>query len=393
MFAQSIVPLKKMYASPSFFRRLRLLCPAAGQRRIQPCECRKHYYFNRPRAIQLLNMLKRKSTIYDLAELAMVSASTVSAVLNGNWKERRISEATALRVQQLADRHMYSVNRQASGLRKSKSGLTGMIIPLHDNRFFSGMAQVFERLARERKWHPLVVSTLRDPALELETVKSLISYRIEHLLVAGATDPDSISKVCRHHGVVHVNVDLPGRMAASVISDNYWGGQQLTQALMERSTPLNESLRNKAYFVGGLLSDYATQRRIDGFTDVVRKHAGSLDAGQIDACGYEGNLAEAAVRRLYKRIGGLPRALLINSTIALEGVVRFLKTLTAKELRTCTFGCYDWDPFASMLSFPILMVRQNVEGLLAEAFCIIDAGTHARRRVIEIKPELLFASN
>ena len=62
-------------------------------------------------------MSKRKSTIYDLAELAEVSASTVSAVLNGNWKERRIAESTALRVQRLATKHMYSVNRQASGLR------------------------------------------------------------------------------------------------------------------------------------------------------------------------------------------------------------------------------------------------------------------------------------
>jgi LacI family fructose operon transcriptional repressor len=127
------------------------------------------------------SMPKPKSTIYDLAELAEVSASTVSAVLNGNWKERRIAESTAQKVQRLAAKHMYSINRQASGLRKSRSGLTAMIIPLHDNRFFSGMAQAFERLARERRWHPLVVSTLRDPALELETVKT-ISYRIEHLL-------------------------------------------------------------------------------------------------------------------------------------------------------------------------------------------------------------------
>lgn len=261
----------------------------------------------------------------------------------------------------------------------------------HDNRFFSGMAQVFERLARERNWHPLVVSTLRDPALELETVKTLISYRIEHLLVTGATDPDSVSKVCRHHGVAHVNVDLPGRMATSVISDNYWGGQQLTQALIERSRPMRAALRNKAYFVGGLPSDYATQRRAEGFADALRAHFGQFDPQQIDTCGYDGDLAEAAVQRLYDRLGGLPRALLINSTIALEGVVQFLKTLPAEELRACTFGCYDWDPFASMLSFPLLMVRQNVEGLLSEAFRIIDDGSFAQKRMIEIKPELMFS--
>jgi hypothetical protein len=44
-----------------------------------------------------------------------------------------------------------------------------------------------------------------------------------------------------------------------------------------------------------------------------------------------------------------------------------------------------------VLSFPVLMVRQNVEGLLEEAFRIIDGGSYAEPRVIEIKPEPMFA--
>ena len=122
----------------------------------------------------------------------------------------------------------------------------------------------------------------------------------------------------------------------------------------------------------------------------IKTRFGRLDARQIDACGYKGDLAEAAVRALYNRLGGLPRALLINSTIALEGVVRFLKTLSRQELHACTFGCYDWDPFVTVLSFPVLMVRQNVEGLVGQAFKIIDSGSFTKVRVIEIKPELLF---
>jgi LacI family fructose operon transcriptional repressor len=335
-------------------------------------------------------MNKRKSTIYDLAELAKVSASTVSAVLNGNWRERRIAEDTARRVQRLADAHKYSVNRQASGLRKSRSGLIGMIIPMHDNRVFSGMSQVFERLARERHWYPIVVSTLRDPALELETVKTLISYRIEYLIVGGATDPDSVGRACRSHGVAHVNVDLPGSIGTSVISDNFWGARELTKALIARSTPAGRGRRDKPYFVGGIGTDYATRRRIDGFCEAVAQRFGIVLPEQVDACGYEGDRAEAAVRALYRRLGGLPRALFINSTIALEGVVRVLRTLPAAELERCAFGCYDFDPFASMLSFPLLMVRQNIEGLLTEAFRIIDRKAFAERRVIEIKPDLVF---
>jgi LacI family transcriptional regulator, fructose operon transcriptional repressor len=334
-------------------------------------------------------MAKRRSTIYDLAELAGLSASTVSAVLSGNWKSRRIAKATVIKVQSLAARHKYSVNRQASGLRRSRSGLIGMIIPMHDNRFFSEVAQVFERLARQRHWYPIVVSTLRDPALELETVTTLISYRIEYLIATGATDPDSVSRACRTYGVAHVNVDLPGTTAPSVISDNYWGARQLTSALIERSAACR-GRRNRPYFIGGIASDHATRRRMDGFSDVVREHFGKVETGLLDPCGYEGSRAEAAVRTLHARLKGLPRALFINSTIALEGVVRFLKTLPSSELAECTFGCYDWDPFASALSFPLLMVRQDVEGLLGEAFAIIDSRKFAQGRVIEIKPQLLF---
>lgn len=335
-------------------------------------------------------MKSGKSTIYDLASLAGVSASTVSAVLSGNWRERRIAEATALKVQHLADSHKYSVNRQASGLRKSQSGLIGMIIPLHDNRFFSEMAQVFEGLARARGWYPIVVSTLRDPALELETVRTLISYRVEHLLVVGATDPDSVSRVCNGHGVAHVNVDLPGTMAASVISDNYSGARQLTEQLIARSRAQRSRKRNRPYFVGGLASDYATQRRMEAFKDTLQAHFGEVLPAQLNPCGYEGELAEAAVRALHADLGGLPRALFINSTIALEGVVRFLSQLPPEELAACTFGCYDWDPFAMHLRFPLIMVRQNVQGLLEKAFQIIDDGLAGKRPVIEIQPSLVF---
>jgi LacI family fructose operon transcriptional repressor len=67
------------------------------------------------------------------------------------------------------------------------------------------------------------VSTLRDPALEIETVEDADLVPDRASAGDGATDPDSVSRCCRHHGVAHVNVDLPGRMATSVISDNYWG--------------------------------------------------------------------------------------------------------------------------------------------------------------------------
>lgn len=335
---------------------------------------------------------KRKPTIYDLAELAGTSASTVSAVINGTWQQRRIGAATAERVRALAERHRYSVNRQASGLRTSQSGLIGMIIPTHEDRFFGMLSQAFDGLARQRGLQPIVASTLRDPALEIATVKSLISHQVDHLIVTGATDPDAVGRLCRHHHVMHVNVDLPGKAAPSVISDNRWGALQLARILVERSRPQRAAARNRLYFIGGAAGDYAIEQRVRGFADAVEPAFGAVQPAQLRTCGYEVPAAERAMAALHAELGGLPRGILFASSVALEGAVRFLKTLPAEDLAACTFASYDWDPFAAGLKFPVHMMCQDVDALLAEAFRIIDGGRAPKGRVVEIRPKFIPAS-
>lgn len=331
----------------------------------------------------------KKSTIYDLATLAETSASTVSAILNGTWEKRRISEETVKRVQTLAEKAKYTVNRQASGLRKSRSGLIGMIIPTHEDRFFGSMSQGFDRMARDRKLQPIVVSTLRDPKIEIETVKTLISYQVDHLIVTGATDPDGVSQACRQDNVMHVNVDLPGTKAPSVISDNYWGAAQLTATLISRSRKHGSPARDRLYFLGGAAGDYATQRRIQGFTNTVTTAFGAVESGQVRTCGYDPFTVEKEIGQLYSQLGGLPRGLFLASSVSLEGAVRFLKTLPLEDLRRCEIGSYDWNPFAGCLKFPVHMVRQDVDGLLAAAFKIIDEGESAHERLLEVRPQLI----
>lgn len=331
----------------------------------------------------------RKSTIYDLAASAGTSASTVSAILNGTWQRRRISEETVQRVRKLAEEMRFTVNRQASGLRKSRSGLIGMIIPTHEDRFFGTLSQVFDRMARERSLQPIVASTLRSPQLEADTVRTLISYRIDSLIVTGATDPDSVSRICQDHNVQHVNVDLPGRDAPSVISDNHWGAVQLASTLVARSTAQASRRRDRFYFLGGAPGDYATQRRIQGFTEVVAAAQGPVRPAQIRTCGYEPAAARQAMQALHAQLGGLPRGLFLASSVSLEGALQFLRTLPIAEVCQCAIGSYDWDPFASYLRFPVHMVRQDADGLLAAAFAILDGGPAQARQLLEVRPLLV----
>lgn len=331
--------------------------------------------------------LRPKPTIKDIARLARASPSTVSAVLSGTWQARRISESTADRIRHVAREQGFSVNRQARGLRRGRSDMVGLILPMHDNRFFAATAQSFEAEARRRGLCPVVVSTLRDPEEEVRTAERLVSYGLDALLVAGATDPAAVGAVCRAAGVEHVYLDLPGPDAPSVVSDNRSGARLLTETLLDRM-PVRPGPRGKPHFLGGSPSDAATSCRIEGFREAVSARLGEVEPGQVLACGYAPSRARAELAALRDRLGGLPAALLLNSIAVFEGALAELVALPAAELEGCAVGCYDHDPIASFLPFPVHMVRQNSEALVARAFEIVDAGV-AGTQVEEIAPELV----
>ena len=335
-----------------------------------------------------MSTARARLTIKDIARLSDASASTVSAVLSGDWKARRISEATAGRIRLVADREGYSINRQARGLRRGRSDLVGLTLPMHDNRFFAAMTQSFEAEARARHLCPIVVSTLRDPAEEIRTVERLISYAIDALVIAGASDPAAVGDLCRAAGVRHVYVDLPGHDAPSVVSDNHLGARLLATTLLDLMAAPDGTPRARPYLIGGSPTDAATARRIAGFRDALGERGMAPAPDQILPFGYAPARARAEVAALCDRLGGLPAALFINSLTVFEGVLTHLVTLPPEALERTVFGCYDYDPFASFLPFPIHMVRQDSAALVARAFDLLDGGDEAPR-LIEIAPALM----
>lgn len=331
---------------------------------------------------------KPKPTIYDVAQLSASSPSTVSAVLSGAWRARRISEATAERIRSIASEAGYSANLQARGLRRARSGMIGLILPIHDNRFFAAMSQSFEAQARMRGLCPVIVSTLRDPAEETRTVETLISYAVDALLIAGATRPAAVGALCRAAEVQHVYVDLPGPDAPSVVSDNFRGAERLTRTLLAHAPAVTDPARARPYFLGGDPCDYATRRRVEAFETVVTEAFGQVEPDQIVACGYAPARASREIARLLDRLGGLPSALFVNALTVFEGVLGHFVDLAPEAFAKSAIGCYDYDPFAAFLRFPVHMIRQNAADLMAHAFELVDANERDPV-LIEIEPELI----
>ena len=329
----------------------------------------------------------KRLTIYDLAKLAGSSPSTVSAVLNGTWQRRRISEKLATRILTLAEKEGFSLNMQARALRSERSGIIGMIVPMYDNRYFSAIAQHFETEARKRGLFAIVSCTNRDPAQEQAAAQMMLSYRVEKLVCTGTTDPDSIAEMCRAHGVDTLNLDLPGELAPSVISANRQGAHALTDAIIKRL----DDAGNKGkpiLFIGGRSSDHNTRERIAGFEDALRAHDLVASPSDILPCGYAGEKAQAALEEYVSTRGALPAAMFVNSTISLEGIGSWFHQ-SGHQMDEVIFGCFDWDPLVSVFSPRLVMARQNVPEMIAELFALIGAPSPDPKTFIEIPPEIV----
>ncbi|WDD91591.1 LacI family DNA-binding transcriptional regulator [Burkholderia sp. FERM BP-3421] len=316
----------------------------------------------------------RKSTIYDIAKATGASTSTVSMVLNGTWARYRIKEETAQRILASARALGYHVNLSARGLRLSRSGLAGMIIPHYRNRFFAGLAQHFEDHARQRGLCPIVVGTQRDATVEHDVVRTLLAQRVELLFIAGVRDPEPLNLLCADAGVPCVNLDLPGAGAPSVVTDNRAGAARLAGVLLDKLLARGAPPA-ALVMLGGIAGEYATAERIAGFRDAFDQRGLAAPAPDaIDCCGYSPAAARHALAQRRGALGHFPAGVLMNSITAFEGLVQFTSDLPAAAWRDAVVGCFDWDPFAAHLPFDVTMLRQDVQKMMAEAYALLDAG-------------------
>jgi len=333
----------------------------------------------------------KRTTIYDLAKLADSSPGTVSAVLHGDWRKRRISVSLAERIRDLAKETGYAINMQASALRKERSGIIGMIVPMYDNRYFSTIAQQFEQEARARELFPIVTCTSRDPVLEEKAARQMVAYRVEHLICTGATDPDRLSDICAPHGVRTTNLDLPGGKATSIISDNFAGAHALTERLLGR-IDRTDGTAPTLLFVGGRASDHCTTERVRGFTTATASGGIAVPTHDLLTCGYAAPKAKASLDEYLARAARPPDGIFVNSTTSLEGVLNWAAALAAPERDSLAMVCFDWDPFVAALGGHVTMVKQNVTEMIRRVFAIVDSPETLAVELIEIPPQIVDGS-
>src|SRR5690606_17637954 len=114
---------------------------------------------------------KKKILISDIAKALGVSTTTVSFVLNGRAKEKRLSDALAKRVFGYVQEVGYKSNELAMRLRTGKSKILALIIEDISNPFFANIARYIETKAYSRGYRIIYCSTENNSETAIEFIQ------------------------------------------------------------------------------------------------------------------------------------------------------------------------------------------------------------------------------
>jgi LacI family transcriptional regulator len=173
------------------------------------------------------------ANIQDVAELAGVSITTVSHVINAT---RYVSDELEQRVRTAMVTLDYQPNRLARSLRCGETHTIGMIIPDNVNPFFAEVARGIEDAGFANGYTVVLGNSDGNLDRELLYVNELLAKQVDGIVfVAAGLSSERIAEIQK----VHVPVVIIDRKLEqipttvdSVLLDNEFGGFQATQHLI-----------------------------------------------------------------------------------------------------------------------------------------------------------------
>jgi LacI family transcriptional regulator len=201
-------------------------------------------------------------TIRDIAKECGVSPATVSKALNGYGD---ISEATAERIREMADKMNYMPNSAARILKTNSSHSIGVI--LEDNTM-SGLtheffAEILESAKSTLEQHGYDITLISERIGKNSFVEHCLYRKCDGVLVLCVDFTSEQVKELIESGIPLVTIDYPFEGKTCVMSDNMIGAGEIVKYLYRKGH------RRIAYIHGEDVE--VTRRRLSGFDKACRE--------------------------------------------------------------------------------------------------------------------------
>lgn len=200
------------------------------------------------------------ATLKEVAEMAGVSVSTVSYVLNG---KKTVRPETLKRIEDAVDKLNYCPNLLASSLKTKRSKTIGVLVSDMANIFCVDILRSVEDELGKNGYCMIVCNADNDAEKERKCLRRLFSHNIDGLILmgTGANDMSEYRKI--EHPVVCLDRISDERLFI-IRADHVLGGRLATEYLIKKEYRKILYIGNEKYVF--------SQERYQGYEDALRKN-------------------------------------------------------------------------------------------------------------------------
>jgi LacI family transcriptional regulator len=295
------------------------------------------------------------ATMNDVARAAEVSIATVSHVINGT---RFVSPERVERVHAAMRELDYTPDATARSLRVGRTQTIGVVIPDNTNPFFAELARWIEEAGFAAGYTTIMGNSCELPERELQYVTTLLSKRVDGLILAPWGSPDrALQRVLRRAPIPIVVIDrddVPGS-ADVVLYDDVGGGRQAAEHLLELG-------HREIATIAGPADPGHSPGRVQGFLGALEDAGIAPRADAIVASDYHFAGGRRATAELVGR--GVPfTALFAGNDLMAAGAIRELAARGLSVPGDVALIGFDDAPLAEMTSPALTTVRQPVQAM------------------------------
>ena len=178
----------------------------------------------------------KRVSLKDVAQKAGVAPSTVSLVLNGKAKQRRISEALAAKIISVAKAAGYQPHPIAVNLRTGQSKILGLLVESISGSFFASLARTIEMEAESYGYKVMYCSTENNPLKGKELIQMMYKHQVDGYLITPAPgmEEDIAQLLQLRQPLVLMDSYFEGLDTPYVLVDNYKGIRTCMQHLLQK---------------------------------------------------------------------------------------------------------------------------------------------------------------
>ncbi len=209
----------------------------------------------------------RKVSLKDIAMKTKVSVTTVSIVLNGNGKERKISDEVIAKIEKEADELNYRPNQFAKSLRTGKTFTLGLIVDDISNYFFGHLAKIVEEEADNYGYTVMFCNSENDNGKTKNVLHILMDKQMDGYIIAPTSSmlPDILQLIDEKKPMVLIDRFFKNVPAMYVTLDNYKGALNCVDHFVERGYKNIAIITNET-------EQIQMQERFEGYKDGLEKN-------------------------------------------------------------------------------------------------------------------------